>query len=544
MNLKPILLASVFAAGSAGLVLLQGAAAAQPDGAIVVAQAQPKQQDEQQKNGRPERKNAERPERAHPTAGVPTRAKPDAQDEKPRAQNERPGAQNGRKAEDAKPAGSPNANDKRGKPDTMPQRAEEKPRVNDNRQPPAARQKPKDAEQKPPAAQPQQQKAAEPQRNEPQRKEAQPAGKTEPPRANTRQGDQPNANNPSRAEDQKRPNAPEKADDANNRRGADDNRRGGADNKKPDETKNPQQGERAGGGNQPKRLDDVRRERKETKEGNRTVIREDNRTIVRENNVTIIRHDDTDRFRRGARDVHVERRGDINRTVIVRPNGDRIINETDANGRLLRRVRVVNGREYVLIDNRYQRRPGAGFAFIVMLPPPVIHIPRDHYIVEVDRAPPPLIYETLVAPPVEPITTHYTLDQIRYNATVRERMPRIDIDTITFETGSWEVAPGQARLLAPIAEAMKRAIAKNPNEVYLIEGHTDAVGSPEDNLSLSDRRAEAVAEILTQDFGIPPENLVTQGYGEQGLKVQTEGPSQANRRVTVRRITPLLLGQK
>jgi outer membrane protein OmpA-like peptidoglycan-associated protein len=534
----------VFAASSAGLVLVQGAAAAAQTGAaLVVAQAQQKQQDEQQqqKNQRPERKNADRPERAHPNAGAPERAKPNAQ-------NERPNAQNGRKAEDARPPASPNANERRGKPEAAPQRAEEKPRVNDNkqdnRQPPAARQKPKDAEQKPAAAQPQQQKAAEPQRNEPQRKEAQPAGKSEPPRANTQQGKQPDANNPSRAEDRNRPNAPEKTGEDNNRRGAEDNRRG-PDTNKPNEANAPQQPNRAAGANnQPKRLDDVRRERKETKEGNRTIIREDNRTIVRENNITIIRHDDTDRFRRGARDVHVERRGDINRTVIVRPNGDRIINETDANGRLLRRVRVVNGREYVLIDNRYQRRPGAGFAFIVALPPPVIHIPRDHYIVEIDRAPPPLIYETLVAPPVEPITTHYTLDQIRYNATVRERMPRIDIDTITFESGSWEVAPDQARLLAPIADAMKRAIAKNPNEVYLIEGHTDAVGSPEDNLSLSDRRAEAVAEILTQDFGIPPENLVTQGYGEQGLKVQTEGPSQANRRVTVRRITPLLVGQK
>ena len=37
-----------------------------------------------------------------------------------------------------------------------------------------------------------------------------------------------------------------------------------------------------------------------------------------------------------------------------------------------------------------------------------------------------------------------------------------------------------------------------------IEGHTDATGTPEDNLSLSDRRAEAVGEILTSQFQIPP----------------------------------------
>jgi outer membrane protein OmpA-like peptidoglycan-associated protein len=78
--------------------------------------------------------------------------------------------------------------------------------------------------------------------------------------------------------------------------------------------------------------------------------------------------------------------------------------------------------------------------------------------------------------------------------------------------------------------------------VFLIEGHTDKVGSDDDNLSLSDRRAESIANILTGDYQIPPENLVTQGYGEQYPKVETEGPSRENRRVTLRRITPLLQG--
>jgi OmpA family len=64
-----------------------------------------------------------------------------------------------------------------------------------------------------------------------------------------------------------------------------------------------------------------------------------------------------------------------------------------------------------------------------------------------------------------------------------------------------------------------------PNEMFLIEGHTDAVGANVDNLSLPDRRAESVAVVLTEVYRIPPENLVTQGYGEQNLKVPTDGPS-------------------
>jgi OOP family OmpA-OmpF porin len=287
----------------------------------------------------------------------------------------------------------------------------------------------------------------------------------------------------------------------------------------------------------------VRGERHETRQGNRLVIQEQNRTIIREGGHTIIRHDDTDRFRHGARDVHVQHRGNETETIIIRPDGVRIITIVDADGRLLRRIRRDrDGREFVLIDNRH-RGPGGGFGFIANLAAPRVHIPRYRYIVDADRADRELLYETLIAPPVMHIDRRYSLDEIRYTHNLREWMPRIDLDSITFESGSWEVTPDQARLLEPIAEAMRRAIERNPNEVYLIEGHTDAVGSDVDNLSLSDRRAEAVAEILTQDFGIPPENLTTQGYGEQYLKVPTQGPERLNRRVTVRRITPLLEGR-
>jgi outer membrane protein OmpA-like peptidoglycan-associated protein len=292
-----------------------------------------------------------------------------------------------------------------------------------------------------------------------------------------------------------------------------------------------------------RQLDQVRGERRETHEGNRLVIQEQNRTIIRENGHTIIRHDDIDRFRRGARDVHVERRGNETETVIIRPGGVRIITIVDANGRMLRRIRrEPDGREIILIDNRRVGPPGA-FGFIASLAAPVVRIPRERYIVDAERADEALLYETLIAPPVMAIDRPYTLDEIRYTYNLREWMPRIDLDTITFDTGSWEVTPDQARLLEPIAGAMQRAIRRNPNEVYLIEGHTDAVGSDIDNLSLSDRRAELVADILTQDFGIPPENLTTQGYGEQYLKIPTQGPERRNRRVTVRRITPLLTGQ-
>jgi outer membrane protein OmpA-like peptidoglycan-associated protein len=292
----------------------------------------------------------------------------------------------------------------------------------------------------------------------------------------------------------------------------------------------------------PRRLDDVRGERKERREGNRTVIQEGNRTIVREGDRTIIRRDEADRFRRVGRDVNVQRVGGETRTVVVGPNGQRIVTVTDANGRLLRRSRFVNNREVIIIDNRPRggRRADAFFIALPALAIASLAIPRERYIVEAESAPPDYIYGALMAPPVEPLPRAYTLDEIRYSPDIRDRMPRIDLDTVTFDLGSWEVRPDQYDRLAPIAEGIRRAIAQNPNEVFLIEGHTDATGNDDDNLSLSDRRAEAVSVIMTDHFQIPPENLTTQGYGEQQLKVPTDGPERANRRVTVRRITPLL----
>ena len=296
------------------------------------------------------------------------------------------------------------------------------------------------------------------------------------------------------------------------------------------------------------RVDQLRGERHESVQGGQTIIREPDRTIIREGNQTIIRHDEADRFRYGARDVHSERRGNDNVTIVTRPNGDRIVTTVDSNGGLLRRSRILpDGREIIIIDNRrgggwYE--PGRGFGtFFVNLPPPLIRIPRDRYIVDLDGASPDLIYDTLMAPPVDVIERPYTLDEIRYSAPLRDRMPRIDLDTVTFDTGSWDLSPDQVDKLAVIAGDLKRVIDRNPSEVFLVEGFTDAVGSDVDNLSLSDRRAETVAVVLSQQFGVPPENLSTQGYGDQYLKIPTPGPERANRRVTIQRITPLLTGQ-
>jgi len=227
-----------------------------------------------------------------------------------------------------------------------------------------------------------------------------------------------------------------------------------------------------------------------------------------------------------------------NVTIAVRPGGIEVFSEFDSSGSLTRRYRRGrDGREMNFIDNRRFRRGGP---VLIDLGPLTLRMPRERYIVDYERASDDDIYDALIAGPVERLPRGYSLDEIRYNTYLRDRMRRVDLDTVTFDFGAWRVHPDQYNRLERIARAIHRVIDRRPDEVFLIEGHTDAVGSEIDNLTLSDRRAEEVAIILTDTFGVPFENLVTQGYGEEFLKVPTLQAERANRRVAVRRITPLM----
>ena len=133
-----------------------------------------------------------------------------------------------------------------------------------------------------------------------------------------------------------------------------------------------------------------------------------------------------------------------------------------------------------------------------------------------------------------------SIQQLKRRPQMRRIAPSIDIQGINFEFGSAAIPRSERREVENIAIAVNTLIDRNPEEVILIEGHTDAVGSGASNLALSDRRAETVAKALTEYFDVPPENLVVQGYGETDLRIETEGDERANRRAAVRIITPLL----
>jgi outer membrane protein OmpA-like peptidoglycan-associated protein len=271
-----------------------------------------------------------------------------------------------------------------------------------------------------------------------------------------------------------------------------------------------------------------------------------NRVILNIDNNYVVRHDDSERFvRDGERPIYEQLPRDRYRETIDRPDGDRIITVRNRYGDVIQRSRVdARGREYVLFyspeledqpdrDN-YFRDPGDE------LPPMRLRIPLNQYIIDTGTERDSDYYDFLREPPVEPVERVYSLNEVRYSARIRDKVRRIDLDTITFATGSAEIPMSQASSLRGVADAMSKIVKKDPTETFLIEGHTDAVGTAQSNLVLSDQRAESVANVLSDVYGIPPENLVTQGYGEQYLKVNTQGPEQENRRVTIRRVTALV----
>ena len=269
-------------------------------------------------------------------------------------------------------------------------------------------------------------------------------------------------------------------------------------------------------------------------QGDRFVVERDGRYFVRKDEGALFRGtDSTVRYERMQRGY--------SREIVERPNGVAIVTVRDEGGYIVRREKVLADGTRIILYDAFDIPPRRYRDYDRELPPLRISIPRDQYIVSGRAYDRRSLAEVFLAPPVVQLEDRYTLQEVRENQRLRDMVRRVDLDTITFETGSAYVSASQVPYLADIAGGMLDAIDNDPQALFLVEGHTDAVGSDISNLTLSDRRAETVARILVEAYGVPPENLIVQGYGEQFLKVQTDGPSAENRRVTVRNIAPLLV---
>lgn len=134
-----------------------------------------------------------------------------------------------------------------------------------------------------------------------------------------------------------------------------------------------------------------------------------------------------------------------------------------------------------------------------------------------------------------------TIREFKKRPELRRNAPAIDIQSINFAFGSAEIPYSQYGKIENIADAIGRILRRDRRQVFLIEGHTDAVGSWGSNQGLSEARAASLKNVLVSEFGIPRRALETVGYGEEFLLVQTQDENWRNRRVTLRRITDQIM---
>ncbi|MFM9910737.1 MAG: OmpA family protein, partial [Chitinophagaceae bacterium] len=98
---------------------------------------------------------------------------------------------------------------------------------------------------------------------------------------------------------------------------------------------------------------------------------------------------------------------------------------------------------------------------------------------------------------------------------------------ILFESGSDKINPQSYGALKEIAAVL----TENATVKVTIVGHTDSDGDASANLTLSQKRAEAVKKILIADFGIEAGRMQTNGLGEtKPIEPNTSAAGKANNR--------------
>lgn len=100
---------------------------------------------------------------------------------------------------------------------------------------------------------------------------------------------------------------------------------------------------------------------------------------------------------------------------------------------------------------------------------------------------------------------------------------------VQFDFNSARIRPDSFRAVGLMADALYHPYLQGYR--FLIVGHTDAVGSREYNLKLSQQRAEAIRDALINPFGISSARIEAVGLGEEQLLEPQHPEAAANRRV-------------
>jgi outer membrane protein OmpA-like peptidoglycan-associated protein len=106
----------------------------------------------------------------------------------------------------------------------------------------------------------------------------------------------------------------------------------------------------------------------------------------------------------------------------------------------------------------------------------------------------------------------------------------LTLGDVLFDTGKADLNPGASRNL----DQLVVFLTDHPERRVEIDGYTDNVGTDTFNLSLSERRADTVRNVLV-NRGIDSSRIVTRGYGKDfGVASNVDsGGRQLNRRVEI-----------
>ena len=116
------------------------------------------------------------------------------------------------------------------------------------------------------------------------------------------------------------------------------------------------------------------------------------------------------------------------------------------------------------------------------------------------------------------------------------RKDRIELkQQVHFKTNKSVILPDSFELLRQVATALKDA----PSVLVRVEGHTDNVGKLDENMKLSQARADSVRDFLVRQ-GVAPTQIVAEGYGPTRPIASniTRADKAANRRVEFRMLEP------
>ena len=116
--------------------------------------------------------------------------------------------------------------------------------------------------------------------------------------------------------------------------------------------------------------------------------------------------------------------------------------------------------------------------------------------------------------------------------TVQKKQENIFAMLINFEFDSTKILPNSYPLLDSVGQMMN--LESVGQKQIVIEGHTDSIGDTSYNLSLSQRRAQAIKEYLKKHYAVAPERMVITGKGETELYDSNNPRNEVNRRVQFR----------